>query len=317
MFQVQEIYLNDIRSDARISFAAILKDLPPTSTTQDCAYQSYFRNTLRLSGCQETNIGKFVTFISQAGRYDNTDLGISITNRNPMKVFAFNILMMISFSGTILCQDIVEKTYPLKPGQKVSLNLKFAKEIKVMTWKKNEVFLRSEVNINDGTLNEAHKIDILQLDTVLQIVTDFDQAILRKAVQADCEDKAARSFFNFDDTINGAQYWICSSLSYFVYVPAESDLKIETVSGNINITDLKGSLEAKSISGYIEMNSAADQGATFVLKSLTGNVASDFAVDESELKKLIARELKGHVNGGGRPIYLESVSGNVFLRKTK
>jgi hypothetical protein len=47
-------------------------------------------------------------------------------------------------------QTVVNKSYPVKPGQTVELEFDYPKVIRVSTWDKNEVSVTAKVSINDG-----------------------------------------------------------------------------------------------------------------------------------------------------------------------
>jgi len=55
------------------------------------------------------------------------------------------------------------------------------------------------------------------------------------------------------------------------------------------------------------------------LKSVMGRVSSypDLLTEYEGLKPMLARKLDGKLNGGGKKIYLESVTGNVSLKSSQ
>ena len=70
------------------------------------------------------------------------------------------IFALLALSSCLFAQeDVVDISLPLRTGQKVILNLRFADKIEVKTWDKKELFIRANVLINGGLLNDAHKID--------------------------------------------------------------------------------------------------------------------------------------------------------------
>ena len=95
-----------------------------------------------------------------------------------MKAYALITLLLIS--NLISAQDVTETLLPWKSGQKVVLNLKFGKKIKVEAWDKQQVSIISDITINGGTLNNAHDMDTLISDERIEIVTDFDKDIIPK-----------------------------------------------------------------------------------------------------------------------------------------
>jgi hypothetical protein len=103
---------------------------------------------------------------------------------------------------------------------------------------------------------------------------------------------------------------------YTVFLPAETDLTIETISGDIMIANMKSEVEAKSVRGVVDCVIAKNQRADIRLESVTGRAYTDPAmfIRPDRLQVLLSRKVSGQLNGGGKYVHLESVSGNVSLR---
>ncbi len=226
------------------------------------------------------------------------------------------IFALLSLSSCLFAQeDVVDISLPLRTGQKVILNLTFADKIEVKTWDKKELFIRANVLINGGLLNEAHKIDTVMGDYAIEISTGFDEDIIKKSGFNNCDGKN-RSQYNFDQRRGDRGYNICHTINYTVFLPAETDLEIETISGNITIANMESEVEAKSVSGVVDFVIAKNQKADIRLESVTGRAYTDPAMftRADGLQVLLSRKISGQLNGGGKIVHLESVSGNVSLR---
>jgi hypothetical protein len=226
------------------------------------------------------------------------------------------ILALLALSTCLFAQeDVVEISLPLRTGQKAILNLRFADKIEVKTWDKKELFVRAYVHINGGLLNDAHKIDTVMSDYTLEISTDFDEDVIKNSGFRDCDGKN-RSQYNFDDRRGDRMYNICHTINYTIFLPAETDLEIETISGDIAIANMKSELEAKSVSGVVDVIIARNLKADILLESVTGRAYTEPAMftRADSLQVLLSRKISGQLNGGGKNIHLESVSGNVSLR---
>jgi DUF4097 and DUF4098 domain-containing protein YvlB len=104
---------------------------------------------------------------------------------------------------------------------------------------------------------------------------------------------------------------------YEIYVPRQADVHLETIDGNVVITEFTGPLFAKSISGFVDVSWPKNKGADVAMQSISGEVYSDMAINfqnKQEQIPLVGYLLKGQVNGGGPRIRLESISNNVYLR---
>jgi hypothetical protein len=228
----------------------------------------------------------------------------------------FTILALLALSTCLLAQgDTVDISLPLRTGQKAVLNLRFADKIEVKTWDKKELFIRAYVHINGGLLNDAHKIDTVISDSALEISTGFDEEIIKKSWFHDCDGKN-RSQYNFDQRRGNRGYNICHTIYYTVFLPAETDLELETISGDIAIVNMKSEVEAKSVSGVVDCVIAKNQKADIRLESVTGRAYTEPAMftRPDGLQVLLSRKVSGQLNGGGKYVHLESVSGNVSLR---
>lgn len=230
-----------------------------------------------------------------------------------MRTIILIIIISLLFYIALPAQEVVEKNIPLNANQKVTLNLKFAEEIKVENWDKDELLIKAEVDINDNTLNDAHTIDISNKGNTIHVETGFDKDKLKTSKMTDC-DGESRHQNNFNGK-NG--YSVCSKINYTIYLPSTTNLKVESVSGNILMTNRQGPVEAKSISGFVDLTTNSTQKADFYLKSISGEVYSDLDIKIMNRKEnpVVGYELKGKLNGGGEVVRLESISGDVYLRK--
>ena len=233
-----------------------------------------------------------------------------------MKAFATICLLILISCLVLRAQDVEEMVLPWKSGQKVNLNLKYAESIKIEAWDKKEVYVKAEVTINGGALNHAHVMDSVLSDLSIDIHADFDEEIVGKNFWCDCERNGASRY-----TISNRENhkWICSEIHYTVFLPSGADMELETISGDVKITNMKGAIDAESVSGSVDVVIHEGFKADVRLKSVMGRVSSypDIATEYQGLKPVLARKLNGKLNGGGKNIHLESVMGNVSLKSLK
>jgi hypothetical protein len=226
------------------------------------------------------------------------------------------IFALLALSSWLFAQeDVVDISLPLRNGQKVILNLRFADKIEVKTWDKKELFLRANVLINDGLMNDAYKVDTVMSDYAIEIATGFEEDIIKNSGFNNCDGKN-RSQYNFDRRRGNRGYNICHTINYTVFLPAETDLTMETISGDITIANMKSEVEAKSVSGVVDCVIGKNQKADILLESVTGRAYTEPAMftRADGLQVLLSRKVSGQLNGGGKYVHLESVSGNVSLR---
>lgn len=230
------------------------------------------------------------------------------------KIFATAILT-IALLSPVLAQKIIEKTLPYSKDQKIDLNLRFGDKIQVNSWDKNEVYIKAEVDINNGKLDDALLVKFNTNAGEIKVDVDFDQELIKQGRPEDCPDN------NHTFSTNGKdRYVICSEINYQIYVPKGADLKMETISANIELKDVTGPVFAKSISGFVDMNWPSGKGASVSMKSITGELYSDLDINYTNKSKsvpIVGYTLNGTLNGGGPTVYLESISNDIYLRKAK
>ncbi|MBC3789574.1 hypothetical protein [Spirosoma utsteinense] len=213
-------------------------------------------------------------------------------------------------------QKIITKTLPLSAGQAVQLNLKFGDDIRVRYWDKSDVSVRISATINSGKLNDALKVETTSDARAVSVNTDFDFEMLKQGKLEDCP--GSKSTWRTDR--NGETHSVCSTINYEVFLPRKAALRVETISGNIDIQGANGPVWAKSISGYVDMSWPGTQGANVAMKTITGEVYSDLAIDfndQRERNPLVGYQLNGTVLRGGPEVRLESISNHIYLRKEK
>ncbi|WP_082214404.1 DUF4097 family beta strand repeat-containing protein [Dyadobacter psychrophilus] len=224
------------------------------------------------------------------------------------------ILMLALLAGPLSAQKIIEKKLPFKDGQTANLNLKFADSIQVRYWDKPEVYVKIKAVINSNKLNDALVVtDRATADEVI-LEIGFDNEMLKKGKQEDCPGDNRSSWNDKDGT---HRYYMCKEIDYQVFLPRNAKLKLETIDGNIDIEGASTTVFAKTISGYVDMSWPKSKGINVAMKTITGEVYSDFDIDFKNKKQknpIVGYLLEGTVKGGGPDVKLESISNDVYLR---
>lgn len=230
------------------------------------------------------------------------------------------IVFVIAFLGfwglgdaTQAQQRILEKTFSADSDEKVRLNLRFGESIIVKGWDRNEVSFRAVVEINGGKLNNAFVANFSDGNDGIRIDTDFDKGKLKSGRASDCPD--SKYSWNHD----GDHKVICSDITFEIYVPRNSNLELETIAADVELYNLNGPIDAKSISGYVDLSWPDKSGAEISLKTISGEAYSDLDNltfrNRQEHFPHVGYELRGAIGSGGPMVKLESVSGDLYLRK--
>lgn len=230
-----------------------------------------------------------------------------------MKKLPF-LLLLCLLVAPAFAQKIIEKKLPFSANQTVNLNLKFADSIQIRYWDKAEVSVRIAVTINGGKLNDALRVETSSTSDEIMVKTDFDQELIKQGKAEDCPGNHS----TWQSDKNGTRHYICSDVNYTLYLPREAKLKVESINGNIDIQGASGAVYAKSISGFVDLTWASKKGVNLAMKTITGEVYSDLAIDfKGKIAKspIVGYLLEGTVNGGGPEVRLESISNNIYVRK--
>ena len=247
-----------------------------------------------------------------------------------MRRFLFFFMLVIAASGAQLvsAQKIIEKSANLAKGQRVYLNLRHASNIRIRSGASGKMTLRATVSINQNKLNDALLLAMEQTGEEVKFSSDFDKDMLRNAQPGDCPDGG--SYYGDTYITHGKNGGVrdrdgknvnrvCADINYEITVPADVVLHVNTISGNIDSAGLTGALEAKSISGFVDVAWSPTSGAELSLKTITGEVYTDQDIAFSNRKDnpMVGYQLHGTLRGSGPLVKLESISNDVYFRKRK
>jgi hypothetical protein len=218
-------------------------------------------------------------------------------------------------------QKIIEKTAPVSGKQQVVLDLPQATSIKIRGGSGKQLRVRAAVTINQNKLNDALLLTLNTDGDRIILKSAFDEAMLRTGQPADCPDSQGSSTWNMGSGKNGRDsYRVCSNVDVEIEVPEGVSLRVNTISGNIEAAGLTGQLEAKSISGYVDVTWAPSQAAEVAFKTITGEVYTDQDIAFSNRKAgvpMVGYEVRGSLGKTGPLVRLESISNDVYFRKRK
>lgn len=238
-----------------------------------------------------------------------------------MHRFLFLFLLVGLATGSASAQKVIEKKAAVAAGQHVVLNLKFGNTIRIRPATDGQMHLRATVNINENKLNDALLLSLSETESSVTVTADLDKAALRAAQPGDCPpNKTTTNYFGSWDKGPDKGAGVCTTIDYEITLPAGADLRVNTISGNIDVVGLTGPLEAKSISGFVDVSWPPAKGAAVALKTISGEVYTDqeVAFENRKENPIVGYQLRGALASGNGPLLkLESISGDVFFRKPK
>jgi hypothetical protein len=210
-----------------------------------------------------------------------------------MKIITMSVVFWLCFAP-VQAQQIIEKHMDFSGKESVALKIQIADSINIQTWNKNEVYVKASVNINENKDNEAY-------------ITSFDESLSSLAVNAKFKDKY---FSGKNNCCNKTDiYWQ-------VYIPEKALFLVETINANITITGQTREMKVKSISGYIDLSVPANKQADLDFSTISGTMYSNHELALNQKHGGIPSKIMEKLNDGGTPIKLETISGDIFFRKS-
>jgi DUF4097 and DUF4098 domain-containing protein YvlB len=83
----------------------------------------------------------------------------------------------------------------------------------------------------------------------------------------------------------------------------------------------QGPSSISTVSGDVDVSMPANTKATLKLRSVSGEVYTDFDInigkDDNSMRHIGGQVVDGNINGGGTAMSLKTVSGDIFVRKAK
>ena len=208
-------------------------------------------------------------------------------------------ILFCAFGLYATAQKKIEKNFSFNGKEEVNLNLQIADSIRILTWNKNEVGVKVSISINENKDNEDYLVN-------------FDEAGNKIKVKAELDSKKRRNYQWHSDS-NCCRYE--TDIYWEVYVPEKATVDVETINGNITITGKTSAIKAYSISGFIDLAIPADLKADFKFSTITGTVYSNIALNNPGSSKKSYADIVSQYNGGGTPVNLKTISGDIFVRK--
>ncbi len=221
--------------------------------------------------------------------------------------------MIVIFSYSAACaQKIIERSFTVAPKVEINLDFQFADSIKIESWDRAEVELRAKININENENNENFSLKIREEEDILEIASVIKdlKSLAKKKYLIDKDGEAMH--------VEGECFDI--KMYFKLKVPRYSKIQIKTISGNIEIFEVRGDILAKSISGFIDVSLDKDLSVDLNMSSISGSIYSDLAIDypkNRQEKYLVGQKIRGKLNGGGANIELSTISGEIYLRENK
>jgi hypothetical protein len=222
-----------------------------------------------------------------------------------------SILIALLCIGSLAtrAQKIIEKHIPFSPKNFVSMNFQISDSIHIITWKKDEVYIRSSIDVNDNQNNDDYKMVFDETGSTVNVSAKLETDNIRRS---------RKDSGNHDENCCCCCNNVRTKIFHEVYVPENVDFSVETINGNIIIAGNTAEIRARSISGFIDLAIAPDRKAEVKMHTITGTMYSniDLLPANRHIKQVGGGSISAELNGGGsKSIDLQTISGNIFFRK--
>jgi hypothetical protein len=239
----------------------------------------------------------------------------------------FLLCSIVSFG-----QTKVEKTIPVKPGQKLLLDFDYP-EVKIQTWDKNEVLISGIVSINRGENDSAFDLQVntdkdITVTSGLKDKENIPQRIVIKKGDTeyffkakDYNDPEIQKFLEE----NGREYTYMSNgiirdIKLEIFVPKNMDTKITAKYGLVEVKGFNAPLTIDAKYGGVDATITPASTGTVTVRSRHGEILTnlDAKFDQQNCRSCTNNDRWTEITaklGTGPSYMIESKYGTVYLRK--
>ncbi|MFC1492687.1 DUF4097 family beta strand repeat-containing protein [candidate division KSB1 bacterium] len=143
-----------------------------------------------------------------------------------MKRLTFIILTVFLLAGIVNAQEVIEKSFTVKKGEWIDINIDTGGSVEIEGWDKDEVFISARERYRD--------------------LEDYDIEISQKSRGVYIEVYEAREW---DRRRRNNR----SDLRFEIKVPKEFNVRVETMGGSIRLTQIDGEFRGKTMGGDLEL----------------------------------------------------------------
>ena len=197
-------------------------------------------------------------------------------------------------------QKIVEKHLNFSSNKTIELNIQIADSIRIVTWNKNEVYAKASIDINNNKDNDVYITEFNESGNSIDVTAKFDDTKKDAGYNDSCH-----CCCNYRSKI----YWD-------IYIPENVPFSVETIDGNIIIEGKTQQVKAHSISGFIDLAFASSRKADLKMSTISGTIYTNVAINKPS-ERHGGNTVNSQYNGGGERVELETISGDIFLRKAE
>jgi hypothetical protein len=229
------------------------------------------------------------------------------------------------FTGALHAQTPVNKSFPVAPGQRISLRFDYPELVKISTWDKNEISITGSVSINGGENDDAFELlqsvsdNSIFIENKIRNIKELPHRITvwRNGEKITFRTKADYQKFRSENggDFNMRSEGVDMDILLEVKVPKTAEVKLEAVYGIVEVRNYSGPLTVEATYGGVDVAVQEKATGELIAETYYGQIYSNLEI------KLTGTEFKNFrtqvsARPGNGPRYsFESKYGNVYLRK--
>jgi hypothetical protein len=226
------------------------------------------------------------------------------------------IVLVLAAAIPVRAQKVIEKHIDLPANGVVSMNFQISDSIRIITWKKNEVYVKSTIDVNDNKNNDDYKETFSGSGNTVHVTAKLETHCNTFHTRRRSSDSSSRPADSNNDCCCNCG---CETYIYHVvYIPENTDFSVETINGNIIISGNTAGIRAHTISGYIDLSMSPERPADLSMSTISGTMYSnfEFSGNSGHSRRVGGGKVNAQLNGsGGKAVDLETISGDIYFRK--
>lgn len=235
-------------------------------------------------------------------------------------------IMMSLFTGVLVAQTPLNKSYPVSAGQKIKFHFDYPELVKISTWDKNEISIGGVVTINGGENDDAFELtqsvsgNVINIENRIKGMKDLPHRITITRGSEKITFKSKEEYKKYRDEhgkdFNTTNFGVDIEIVLEIKVPKNMETKMESVYGMVEVKNFQGPLSVDATYGGVDVAVHEKTTGELIAETSYGqiytNLDQKFTGSEFEDFHTVVS-----VKPGTGPKYnIESKYGNVYLRKS-
>lgn len=223
-----------------------------------------------------------------------------------MKNLSFILFVFIGLN--MQAQKQLEKEVAYQ-GQEVKIDLDFASDIEMKTWKKSAIKVVASVQTEDEKYTEMYELEVNSSDSHIEIGSNSKEIF--ETHREEHPDFGNDLNHEFDYTLyvpEGVELNLRSITGSVASEFLQGDFKIDLVIGDIKIEEFKGNLDLKTVTGKLNL---PVKDSSYSAKTVLGQINGDPTAERKN--GIVGKEAMMDLRDTENRLTLATVTGDIYL----